>query len=128
MHRAARVRHQPVNAPVQPPCGRIRRVRAFECVRIIGVNHDQITGLDPAEMHLVGVHQEPCAIVIDRETKVICHAFVHIQPRRPAECGGHIHPLWPVGHVLCVPVHHRSLVLSEVQAIDGATLSSKEVR
>ena len=78
-------------------------------------------------MHLIGVHQELGAIVINRQTDMVRHPFVHVQPCRPAECGGHIYSLCPVGHILWMAVHDGSLDLPVVRAIDDATTLLKEV-
>ena len=56
-----------------------------------------VGGFDAREMHLVGVHQEACAIVIDGEAEMIGDAFVHFEPCRPAEGGCEINALLPVG-------------------------------
>ena len=84
-----------------PSCG-IRCVWPFESVGVIGVDDDHVAGFDPAEMHLIGVHQELCPVVIDRERKVVRDPFVHIQPCGPAKGGGQIDAFLPVVHVLHV--------------------------
>ena len=58
---------------------------------------EHVGGFDAREMHLVGVHQEACAIVIDGEAEMIGDAFVHFEPCRPAEGGCEINALLPVG-------------------------------
>ena len=96
MHRTAGMRTVPVHPAMQTPGGRVRRVGPFHAGRIIGVDHDQIGCLDPGKVHLVGVHQELRAVVIDGERKVVGHRLVHVQPHGPAERGREVHTLLPV--------------------------------
>jgi len=96
MHGAAGVRAMTMQTSMQAPSGRVRRVRALQGARVIGVNHQHVGGLDPAEMHLVRVHQEPGAIVVNSEREVVGHAFVHVQTRGPAKGGGKVDTLLPV--------------------------------
>jgi len=80
----------------------IRCVRPFESVGVIGVHDDHVAGFDPAEMHLIGVHQELCPVAVDRERKVVCDPFVHIEPCGPAKGCGQIDAFLPIIHVLHV--------------------------
>jgi hypothetical protein len=57
---------KPVDGAVQPPGRRVRRVRAAHRLGIVGVDQKQVAGPDAREMHLVRVHQEAQAAVVDR--------------------------------------------------------------
>jgi hypothetical protein len=99
MHRTARVAAMAMQPAMQAPGGRIRRIGAGQRFGIIGIDDNKIAGLDPGEMHLVGVHQEPRAILVDRQAEVVGDRLVHIKPRGPAKGGGQIDAFLPVVHV-----------------------------
>ena len=50
-------------------------------------------------MHLVGVHQKLCAVIIDCETEMVGNAFMHVQTRGPAERRSKVHTFLPMGQV-----------------------------
>ena len=99
VHGAAGVGAMAVKPSVQAPSGGVRRVGTFQSLGIIGVDQEKVRGFDPAEMHLIWVHQELGAIVIHRQAEVVGHGLVHVQARRPAEGGRHIHTLLPMVHI-----------------------------
>ena len=99
MHDAARMRHIAVDRAMQTPGGRIRRVRAGKRLGIVGVDQQQIARLDAREMHLVGIHQESGAVVVDGQRKMVGHRLVHVEPHRPAEGAGEIDALLVEGQV-----------------------------
>ena len=51
-------------------------------------------------MHLVGVHQELRAVIVDRQREVIGDGFVQVEAGCPAEACGEIDPLLPVLHIV----------------------------
>lgn len=91
MERYAGVLALSVQGAVQAPGGGIGRVRAGHGVRIVGVNENEIGGLDAREMRLVGVHQKLCAVLVDGYREVIRHTLMKIEPSSPAKGGGEIH-------------------------------------
>lgn len=50
-------------------------------------------------MHLIGVHQEPGAVIIHRKAEMVSDRLVHIQPLGPAKSGGKVHPVLPVVNI-----------------------------
>ena len=47
-------------------------------------------------MNLIGVHQEPRAVVVNGEAKVVCDRLVHIQPVGLAKRRGEIDTFLPM--------------------------------
>jgi hypothetical protein len=99
MHDAARVADIAMDGAVQPPRRRIGRVRTGERIRIIGIDHQEVARLDAREMHLVGIHQELRAVVVDGQREMIGHRLVHVEPRRPAKGTSEIDALLIEGQV-----------------------------
>jgi len=117
VHGAARLGAMPVQAAMQAPGGRVRRVGAVHRVGVGRVHLDQVAGADAREMALVGVHQEARAVLVDGEAEMVGHRLVHAQPRGPAERGGEIHAVLPVLHVRVQVGHaHMSFLSSSVRA------------
>ena len=79
-----------MHAAVQPPCGRIGRIRPAHRLRIIGIDQQHFACPDAGEMHLVGVDQKAAAVRIDSDQKMVGHGLMHPEPRRPAELAGEI--------------------------------------
>jgi len=96
MHCTARMRNQPVQPTMQAPCCWVGCVWAGERVGVVGIDHDHVRGFDAREVHLIGVHQELRAIIIDRHRKVVCDGFVHLEPGRPAKGGGQLNAGFPM--------------------------------
>ena len=99
MHDAARMRHVAVDGAVQSPGGRVGRVGAAQRLGVVGVDEQQVARLDAREMHLVRVHQEFRAVVVDGEREMVGHRFMHVEPGRPAEGAGEIDALLVEGQV-----------------------------
>ena len=96
MHRAAGMRTMAVQAAVQAPGGRVGCVRPVERVGIVGIHDQQVARLDARKVHLVRVHQEPGAVIIDRKAEMVGNALVHVEPRRPPESGCKINAFLPM--------------------------------
>ena len=99
MHDAAGMRQGAVDRTMQAPGGGVGRVGAVHGARVIGVNLDQRRGGDAGKVAAIGVDQEPCPLGVDGQRKVVGHRFVQVQFDGPAESGGHVGPLGPMGQV-----------------------------
>ncbi len=99
MHQAAGMRQGAVDGAVQAPGGGVGRIGAVQGFGIIGVDLDQAGGGDAGEMPAVGVDQKPRALGVHREREVVGHRLVQLEFHRPAEGGGEVDPLGPVGDI-----------------------------
>ena len=85
MERHAGMATLAVQGAVQTPSGGVGRVRAVHCLWIVGIDQNQVGGLDTREMRLVGVHEKLRAVLVDGHREVIRHALVKVEPRGPAK-------------------------------------------
>ncbi|MCY1459752.1 hypothetical protein D9M71_772510 [compost metagenome] len=73
---------------MQGPRGDVRRVRAVEAGGVIGIDQQQVAGLDPREMLAIRVDQKLPTVPRHRDAKVIGDGLVQVQPHRPAKGAG----------------------------------------
>jgi len=85
-----------VHRPVQPPCRRVRGVRAVHRLRVIGINEDQVRRPNSGEMRLIGVHQKLRAVIVNGNGEMVSHAFMKIKSRCPPKGRGKIDSRLPV--------------------------------
>ncbi|MNL09551.1 hypothetical protein D3C87_1303170 [compost metagenome] len=85
---ATGVRLVAVQGAVQGPRGDVRRVGAVEAGGLIGVDQQQVAGLDPREMLAVRIDQKLPTVPRDRHAEVIGDGLVQVQPRGPAKRAG----------------------------------------
>jgi hypothetical protein len=97
MHRAARVGDVAVEAGVQAPCGGVGRVVARGAVGVVGVDHPEVGGPDPAEV-LLGIDQEFRPVLVDGKREMVGDALVHVLAGGQPECGGKVGPGLGVVH------------------------------
>jgi len=88
-----------MDGAMQAPGRRIGRIGTGQRFGIVGVDQKQVAGLDAREMHLVRVHQEFRAVLVDGQREMVGDRLMHVQPRRPAEGGSEVDPLLVIRQV-----------------------------
>ena len=94
-----------MHGTVQPPSRWIRCPRFIHRRGIIGIDQQQIARTDPREMHLIGIHQKLCAILIDCKREVIRNRLVKIHSRSPPKRRSKFDPLLLKGRLLLDCLH-----------------------
>ena len=79
-----------VQGAMQTPGSGIGRVGPVHRLRIVGIDQNQVRGLDAREVGLIGIHQKLRAIVIHGHREMICHTLVHIESCGPTKRSGKV--------------------------------------
>ena len=90
MQNAARLRQLRVHGAMNGPGRRVGRIGLVHSGFIIGIEQQQVTGLDAGKMFPARVHQKGFAIRRDSKTEMIGHSLVHVQFSGEAEGGGKV--------------------------------------
>jgi len=105
---------------MQTPGSRIRGIRPRQCGWIVRIYYNHVASLDSAEVLLVGVHQEPRAILVDCQADMVCDGFVHVESRYPTERHRETNTLCPIIYLLPFAIYGgRFLVRFALNGANG---------